>query len=120
MCEELKPCPFCGSSKVDVRQEFSCTPYQALCEDCGAELWRDSFAEAVKAWNTRHDEEEGIKPCPKCGSTNVELFRLKEVHGLEWFRIECKDCKTRTPSHESLSEALTEWEKRTNDEESSQ
>ena len=108
---ELKPCPFCGSKRVDVRQEFSCTPYQALCEDCGAELWRDTFIEAVKAWNTRHDEDDP-KPCPKCGSTNIGVFHLTEVHGLEWFRIECRDCKTRTSSRNSLSEALAEWNRK--------
>ena len=50
----LKPCPFCGSHNVDVRQEFSSSPWEAVCDDCGASLYRDTMQEAIKAWNRRH------------------------------------------------------------------
>ena len=53
MSEKQKACPFCGSGRVDVRQEFSSTPWEALCEECGAVIWRDSMQDALAAWNRR-------------------------------------------------------------------
>ena len=52
---ELKPCPFCGSTDVDVSQEVSCASYEA-CEDCGAVIYRNTMKDAVDAWNRRDDE----------------------------------------------------------------
>ncbi len=45
----LKPCPFCGSVNIDVRQEYSHSPYEAVCEDCGVIIYRPSMQEARDA-----------------------------------------------------------------------
>ena len=54
---ELKACPFCGSCNVDIRQEFQCTSWEAVCEDCGAVIYRDTYKDALQAWNSRASED---------------------------------------------------------------
>lgn len=66
MSEELKPCPFCGSTNVDAqafRHGSEC--YTVRCDGCGAlgPLKRSSAGShirwdlAMEAWNTRHIHE---------------------------------------------------------------
>ena len=50
---ELKPCPFCGGNNIDITQEFQCSSWEAVCEDCGAVIYRDTYKEALQAWNRR-------------------------------------------------------------------
>ena len=55
--EELKPCPFCGSSNVTMH-ELNPNSY-ARCRGCGAEGGlRDSHDKAADAWNRRADAKE--------------------------------------------------------------
>lgn len=55
--EELKPCPFCGSSNV-VLYEMNPNSY-ARCRGCGAEgSLRSSHDEAAAAWDSRTDAKE--------------------------------------------------------------
>ena len=51
--EGLKPCPFCGGRNIDIRQEFYCSTWEAVCEDCGTTIYRNSMTEASAAWNRR-------------------------------------------------------------------
>lgn len=50
---DIKPCPFCGSSNIEVKQ----TNPQAIwfgCEDCGAETSsEDHIDRALELWNQR-------------------------------------------------------------------
>ena len=51
---KLKPCPFCGSSRVEIVGYF---PF-VRCKGCGAETDNyDDKEEAAVAWNTRAYEE---------------------------------------------------------------
>lgn len=55
--EELKPCPFCGSSNVTMH-ELNPNSY-ARCRGCGAEGGlRDSHDKAADAWNRRADAKK--------------------------------------------------------------
>lgn len=74
---ELKPCPFCGSSRVTgvtsadetrLFREFVC------CEDCGASTTlHETKQQAIEFWNTRHERtchmeyREGTPSCSECG-----------------------------------------------------
>lgn len=52
MSEEMKPCPFCGSYDVVVDETY--TSGYVRCRSCGVEgSMRDSYSEAVAAWNSR-------------------------------------------------------------------
>jgi Lar family restriction alleviation protein len=56
MTEELKPCPFCGSSDIEIYEHpYECQPdlYSVDC-DCGAgvELFKSRDL-AIEAWNRR-------------------------------------------------------------------
>lgn len=87
---ELKPCPFCGGEA----ELYSGGIKYVLCKECLATS--NDFkteAEAIKAWNTRHertcnvdrrvpgaafcdecaqDWEDDWSYCPKCGRKAVE------------------------------------------------
>jgi len=61
---ELKPCPFCGSSaSVSTVDDEACSShdvvpwYAAGCHQCGAHMeWDSDKAEAIAAWNTRQTQ----------------------------------------------------------------
>ena len=66
----LKPCPFCGSNRIDIGTFCGLDSlekdYYAFCHDCCVESgWNDSPEEAAEAWNTRHGEtaenKEGLR-----------------------------------------------------------
>ena len=56
--DELKPCPFCGKEPKINQSEFS-HRYWVACEDCCC-LNKVFYTkdEAIKAWNSRHIEDE--------------------------------------------------------------
>lgn len=61
---ELKPCPFCGGTSVDVKYEPYPVPnHYIVCNynkgGCGASSGCDyTVEEAIEAWNRRVGEEE--------------------------------------------------------------
>ena len=62
MAEELKPCPFCGSTRVVVSAEMP-RAYYVECQDCWASLsWSYSSEDkAIASWNRRAPDEEKTK-----------------------------------------------------------
>ena len=64
--EKLKPCPFCGDTKVKLRK-FKTDKYRILCPNCGAtgpsftqHSWESSSIQArnraITGWNSRADD----------------------------------------------------------------
>lgn len=54
--KELLPCPFCGNKKISLfsADDLDCGGFIIQClTGCPAQVWADTEAEAVKAWNTR-------------------------------------------------------------------
>lgn len=52
----LKPCPFCGSRKIEINRIDGTREYYLTCEECGIEQPLYPTAdEAVGAWNRRAD-----------------------------------------------------------------
>lgn len=52
MSEELKPCPFCGGTKIGIREESGMI--WAYCKECGAMgEWDYSENRAKANWNRR-------------------------------------------------------------------
>ena len=69
MSEKLKPCPFCGTKLVEIRDngvfnhaiyglEPNNLPFYAFCTNCGArsDVCAD-YKIAIEAWNRRVNDE---------------------------------------------------------------
>jgi Lar family restriction alleviation protein len=56
---ELKPCPFCGSTRVEKSKTMGIGPFEWIsCRKCGAASGlRDRVIDAIAAWNLRVDKE---------------------------------------------------------------
>jgi len=53
--EELKPCPFCGSTNI--RKNFGIFP-ELFCSECEATIYAyDNYEDLDKSWNTRPLED---------------------------------------------------------------
>ena len=54
--EKLKPCPFCGG-KAEARDglytQMITISDSVECTVCGVAIYKESFIEAIEAWNTR-------------------------------------------------------------------
>ena len=61
---ELKPCPFCGSSNIEIMEWIPST-YSVQCLNCEARTSREySKTLSIERWNTRCSSEE---ICPQFG-----------------------------------------------------
>lgn len=82
---KLKPCPFCGG-KPDLGSYSSSGNWIVVCSKCEAETQiYETEQKAVKAWNTRHIEDDNVNyestsySCRSCkNSTEDEIKRLRE------------------------------------------
>ena len=55
---ELKPCPFCGSSNIEIVEWIPST-YSVQCLNCEARTSREySKTLSIERWNTRHESDE--------------------------------------------------------------
>lgn len=57
MSEELKPCPFCGGTRIFISEDPLTLHEYAYCDECkasGPEM-EDEYT-ATKAWNRRTNE----------------------------------------------------------------
>lgn len=71
--EALKPCPFCGSSNVEVDH------VNAICEDCcmGIQDYHSTKQELLDQWNKR-------APCvPLDSITALEEYLIQQTEGME-------------------------------------
>jgi hypothetical protein len=57
MSEELKPCPFCESKKIEHLTVFELGHAVVECLDCHVRLERSRDVEAIAAWNRRAQPE---------------------------------------------------------------
>ena len=61
MSRNLIPCPFCSSTRVEIRGATAC---YGQCIDCGASTGiYDHPADAERAWNTRNYIPKSEKRC---------------------------------------------------------
>ena len=53
--EELKPCPFCGDTDIEIIEPSECyDEFEVQCQECGARSeWENSKEKAVANWNRR-------------------------------------------------------------------
>ena len=57
MGEKLKPCPFCGSNKVEVRTDDEGVTWYVFCNYCGVMCGYGWFEDdVIGAWNRRAEQ----------------------------------------------------------------
>jgi len=55
MCEqEIKPCPYCGSTDIKLHDEIT---HAVWCQECFSEVESIDIESAIKLWNTRPIED---------------------------------------------------------------
>jgi Lar family restriction alleviation protein len=60
--EELKPCPFCGSERVEYESGYSYPEHHISCLGCGIAVFFDvdwTEEQATTHWNTRQSPAAG-------------------------------------------------------------
>ena len=92
MSNELKPCPFCGSTNIDCADAGHKTDVWFIqCDDCGATFPHfDSEQEAKDAWDKRANEKSA-----KWLPTNIPSYFGGIIY-------KCSECGARDGDHSSI------------------
>lgn len=128
MSNKLKPCPFCGSSRVEIMPDTiddegtTMKQYFAMCLDCvNCGVNADTEDEAIAGWNKRptkaYTEDVPIgtlKPCPFCGGeANVKNGAVCCEPDDYWIR--CQEYDAETAIYATPAEAIAAWNRRPGD-----
>lgn len=81
MNEELKPCPFCGETRLTIEDNQKVRDVHVLCKDCGAKTSFDGIRYDVAGrWNIRPVEHALQKRIEELEAENGRLREaLKEI-----------------------------------------
>lgn len=78
MSKELKPCPFCGETRLTIEDNQMVQDVHVLCKDCGAKTSFDGIRYDVAGrWNIRPVEHALQK---RIEELEAERDRLKKDH----------------------------------------
>lgn len=61
----------------------------------------------------KFENAAGLKPCPFCGSADVEIEYLDEQFRDHHMFVECKSCEASSAIHFTRKEAVAAWNRRT-------
>lgn len=76
----LKPCPFCGSAKVNMCVGYDAAFHYVECEDCRAGAGFDkSKSKSISAWNARPVENELLDALKECQKQLLKSCNEKEI-----------------------------------------
>lgn len=81
MSKELKPCPFCGETRLTIEDNQKVQDVHVLCKDCGAKTSFDGIRYDVAGrWNVRPVEHALQKRIAELEAENGRLREaLKEI-----------------------------------------
>lgn len=81
MSKELKPCPFCGETRLTIEDNQMVRDVHVLCKDCGAKTSFDGIRYAVAGrWNVRPVERVLKSRIEELEAENKRLREaLKEI-----------------------------------------
>lgn len=118
LSNELLPCPFCGGdahlavyARVKEQIVAECENLHCLSAVCGS----ITPEEAKARWNNRA-KNNGLKPCPFCGSIAVlDKFYNGEC---DIYQVICSNpkCGAETISSNNPEDVKTIWNRRNNEE----
>lgn len=77
---DLKPCPFCGGTTIEICERSWVREAYASCAKCNTDgPLRETLEEAIKAWNTRHSDKEFLyyTECAACGSETASAVQVR-------------------------------------------
>ena len=134
---QCRPCPFCGSTKVDPdfadQDEQYRSLYSVTCPDCNTGgPWVVGEDAAIRTWNSRPTEPlqsvdcDGwntspsrgqsdawlagrARPCPFCGHS---VFHCHGDPVAQSFMIACASCQCGGPDKPSREACLEAWNRR--------
>ena len=117
LSHELLPCPFCGGDAHLAWYSYGGGQIVAECENsyclsaiCGSK----TPEEAIARWNNRA-KNNGLKPCPFCGSLAVlDKFDNGEC---DMYQVVCSNpkCQAETVSSNNAEDVITIWNRRINE-----
>lgn len=86
MTDDLKPCPFCGSSGYDVKILSGMGEYWGHCFECkSSSTMQNSYEEALKSWDTRPPSQQFIEGVDEIGRLLTQIYALANHKGDEGF-----------------------------------
>ena len=98
MSKELKPCPFCGETRLTIEDNQKVRDVHVLCKDCGAKTSFDGIRYDVAGrWNVRPVERALKSRIEELEAENGRLREaLKEIaefaNNEYWKRIPAPSC----------------------------
>lgn len=82
MSKELKPCPFCGETKLTIEDNQKVQDVHVLYNDCGAKTSFDGIRYAVESrWNVRPVEHALQKRIEEIETENKRLRKALNMIG---------------------------------------
>lgn len=58
---------------------------------------------------------EKIKPCPFCGSKDIEILEWTFKNDINTWQVECQECGVSGSMYSIKAEAVEEWNRRADD-----
>tara|TARA_Y100000310_G_C20664285_1_gene806580 strand:- start:936 stop:1295 length:360 start_codon:yes stop_codon:yes gene_type:complete len=118
MAEELKPCPWCRSTKIEVWEAWAhkVGDWWVACKSCAmAKGGLEGEEHAIKWWN----EQVAVQfiPCPFCGCKEVKPvmdYYKADYHDDLLYRVMCQKCEGQGPPTDTAEETISRWNERVN------
>lgn len=88
MTDEMKPCPFCGGTKIDIANIADMR--RVACRGCGAKIERYEHyptAAALSAWNARAPAQSAGGGEPMAARVEELVKRLRDAYAPQKFGV---------------------------------
>lgn len=92
---KLKPCPFCGGAKIDIRTDDDGVSWYTFCNDCGVMCgYSMTKDDAINAWNERADAPANDTMKHGKWKPYYEVLEETPDYSVSASGYECSECGT--------------------------